>query len=520
MRISFSFLLAACLVCTTGAAVEPDSQSPAPNIVLIVADDMGYSDIGCYGGEIQTPHLDRLAAEGLRFRRFYNNNMCVPTRAALLTSIQPDLSLKKYPTGRRINDRCVTIAEVLKQAGYSTWMSGKWHLCPVGDRSGYPLQQGFDRFFGTILGAGSFFAPASLTRGNEPADEETKAKEFYYTDAVSENAVRFVREASRQEKPFFLYVAYTAPHWPLQAFPEDVAKYKGVYDVGWDVLRKRRHERMKELGVVDPDWPLSPRHPQVPAWEKVENKDWQVRRMEVYAAQIDRMDRGIGRIVDALTAAGRLENTLLMFLSDNGGCHVEYAPTRKGAFLPETTRDGRPLRPGNRPGLMPGPEDTFQSYGYGWANLSNTPFRLYKKFCHEGGIRTPLIVHWPRRMRRGGRITGQVGHVLDILPTCLEAAGVQRPQTFQGQKLLPVEGRSLLPAFHGQEQPQRTLYFQWAQGRAVRAGDWKLVAEKGQPWELYNVLSDGTELQDLSERMPNRRNELRGLFEQWEQRSE
>ena len=513
MRVVALSILAASVL--TGAGAERPASADRPNVVLIMADDMGLSDVGCYGGEIETPALDRLAAGGLRFTRFYNNNMCVPTRAALLTGVYHTTSLRSG----HVNERCVTIAEALGAAGYATSMSGKWHLSKPKDRAQWPPQRGFDRFFGTIHGAGSFFAPASLMRDNENAEEEFKKPGFYYTRAISDNAVRFIDEAPK-EKPLFLYVAYTAPHWPLHALEEDVAKVKGKYAAGWDEMRARRHKRMKELGIVDPDWPLSPRHPDVPAWKDEPNKKWQERRMEVYAAQIDRMDRGIGRVVDALKRAGRFENTLLMFLIDNGGCHVEYRKNRKGPYLPAKTRDGRPVRPGNIAGLMPGPEDTYQSYGYGWANASNTPFRLFKQFCHEGGIRTPLIVHWPGKIPQPGKVVHDVGHVIDVLPTCLDAAGADYPGTFKKRKIHPVDGKSLLPVFKGgTRKAHPTLFWHWAHGRAVRQGDTKLVRVDKKAWELYEMGGDGTELKDLSDGLSGKAKELQGLWEAWSKRT-
>lgn len=492
------------------------SEDARPNIVMIMADDMGYSDLGAYGGEIDTPALDKLAMNGLRFTRYYTNNMCVPTRASLMTGTYPPIALDDNNTLRR---ECVTVAELLRWSGYSTSMSGKWHLSKPDDLDGLPLQRGFDRFFGTIIGAGSFFAPASLMRDNDNAEQEFQREDFYYTDAITDNAVAYIEEAGARNNPFFLYVAYTAAHWPLHAFEQDISKYEGAYAKGWDELRAERHERMKKLGVINPDWPLSPRHPDVPAWEKAPDKEWFQRRMEVYAAQVDRMDRGVARIVKAIEATGQFDNTLVVFQVDNGGCHVEYTPDRKGDYLPEVTRDGRPMRPGNLPEIMPGPEDTYQSYGYGWANASNTPFRLFKLHDHEGGIMTPLIVHWPAVVQEGGRITEQVAHVIDLMPTFLDAAGVSHPRAFNGQRVARLDGKSLLPVIEGEErQAHGALFWKWSRGRAVRRDGWKLVGLRNQPWELYDIEADGTEVNDLAEEMPRKVEELEKLWNAWDAR--
>ena len=489
------------------------SGTKRPNIIMIMSDDMGYSDLGCYGGEIETPHLDRLAAEGLRFTRYYTNNMCVPTRASLMSGCYTTKSLGPQSA---ISADVVTVAEALGQAGYSTYMSGKWHLANDDKHESLPRQRGFDRFFGTTLGACSFWAPASLMLDNDPAEHLYQDPDFYYTNAITDYALEFMQEGLNQDRPFFLYVAYTAAHWPLHAFPEDIASYKGRYANGWDALRLERHARAKELGTVNPDWPLSSRNPEVPAWDDEPHQDWQQRRMEVYAAQVTSMDRGIGRLLDQLDASGEADNTLVVFQVDNGGCHVEYATDRKGPYLPERTRDGRPVVPGNVPDVMPGPEDTYQSYGYGWANASNTPFRLYKQHDHEGGINVPLIARWPKEIADAGGITNQLAHVIDLMPTFLDAASVEQPTEVQGRAIHAVDGRSLLPVLQGgTREPPNALYWQWSRGKAVRQGRWKLVAVRNGPWELYDIESDGTELRNLADAQPERVAELERLWEAW-----
>ncbi|MFW6107055.1 MAG: arylsulfatase [bacterium] len=488
-------------------AAAPQAAQP-PDIVIVIADDVGYSDFGCYGGEIETPHIDRLAAGGLRFTQFHTENMCAPSRATLLTG-------RYWIRGFSSGDN-VTIPEALAAAGYRRCMAGKWHN--TNDRGGpeAPLRRGFQRFFGTPIGCGSYFAPLRLTRDGRPAEDEWKADEdFYYTDAISDNAVAYI-EATQANTPLFLYVAYTAAHWPLHALPEDIAKYRGKYACGWDELRRRRLARMRKLGVVKPTAPLSPRHSKVPAWDDEPHKAWQQRRMEAYAAQIDRMDQGIGRIVAALERTGRLANTLVMLTVDNGACHVEYGANRKGPFLNTKTRDGRPLKVGNDPRVMPGPEDTWQSYGYGWANASNTPLRLFKQYDHEGGTRVPLVVHWPKVIPRGGEVTGQVAHVIDLLPTCLDAAGVEYPETYGGRPVAPADGKSLVPVFRGQgREGHQALFWKFAHGRAVREGKWKLVKMDAKPWELYDLDADPVEVNNLADSMPQTVEHLAKLWERW-----
>jgi arylsulfatase len=486
----------------------PDA-SELPNIVIIIADDIGYADFGCYGGEIPTPNIDKIAAKGIRFTHYYTENMCAPSRAALLTG---QYHIRGYSQGNNI-----TIPEALATAGYLNYAVGKWHNTgeKIQDRHA-PLKRGFNRFFGTPQGASSFFAPLTLSRDGNPAEEEWENEDFYYTDAISDNAVSYVKDTPK-DKPLFLYTAYTAAHWPLHARSEDIERHQGRYAMGWDTLRKERLERMKQLGIVQANTPLSIRDAQVPAWEDVFHKEWEQRRMEVYAAQIEVMDQGIGRILEALEKSGRLKNTLVMMLVDNGGCHVEYAPDRTGPFLNATTRDGKPIRPGNLHEIMPGPEDTWQSCGRGWANASNTPFRLFKQYDHEGGIRVPLIVQWPQWIKNGGQITQQTAHVIDLLPTVLDAAGIEYPNTYQGRSIDAPDGKSMLPIFRGEEHPiHDVLFWQHAQGAAVRQANWKLVKTKNNPWELYNLSNDPIEMHDLAKKYPERVVALRLLWENWQ----
>jgi arylsulfatase A-like enzyme len=505
MKLSTPF---AVLLLINMFGIGSGAERQAPDIVIFIADDIGYSDFGCYGGEIDTPHIDRLASGGLRFSDYYTENMCAPTRATLLTG--------RYQIRGFSEPNNVTIPEALSTAGYRSCMSGKWHCTDDPSLRSTPMDRGFDRFFGTPIGCGSFFAPLKLTRDGRPAEHEwQKDEDFYYTDAISDNAVRYI-EDTPTDTPLFLYVAYTAAHWPLHARPDDITKYEGKYAMGWDRLRRQRLARMKELGVIDTDVELSPRHNNVPVWEDEPHQAWQQRRMEVYAAQIDQMDVGIGRVLDALETARRMENALVMLTIDNGGCHVEYGTERTGDFLNQETRDGRPMVVGNRPDVMPGSEETWQSYGYGWANASNTPFRLFKQFNHQGGIRVPLIAHWPEVIRKGGKVTDQTAHVIDLLPTALDAAGVAYPKEYGNREVAPADGKSLMPVFRGQQRsPHETLYWKFAHGRAVRQGRWKLVATDRNPWELYDIEADPIEIHDLAEKMPAKAAELARLWDDW-----
>ncbi len=536
------FLFTICLLSIAGMT----SAADRPNIIVILSDDMGYSDIGCYGGEIETPTLDGLAENGLRFTQFYNTGRCCPTRASLLTGLYPHQAGVGHMMNDRgtdgyrgnLNKRCRTIAEALKPAGYATYGVGKWHVTlhtdPEGPKHNWPLQRGFDRFYGTITGAGSFFDPGTLTRDNTMispfADSEYQPEEYYYTDAISDHAVRYINEHSQidgKRSPFFMYVAYTAAHWPMHALPEDIAKYKGRFGQGYEAYRQARLKRLRELGLIDKSWEMSPT---VGNWEKVKHSEWEQRCMEVYAAMIDRMDQGIGQIVNTLKEQGQLANTLIFFMQDNGGCQEGVG--RKGdhkrpvaASLPKIAQDairldvipkqnraGVPTLQG--PHIMPGPEDTYIAYGIDWANVSNTPFREYKHFVHEGGISTPLIAHWPKGIARRGELEHQPGHLIDIMATCVDVANADYPSKHDGQDIKPLEGVSLRPSFQGEKisRPE-PLFWEHEGNRAIRDGNWKLVAKKNRDWELYDLSKDRTELHDLSGGHPDL---VQKLADQWE----
>jgi arylsulfatase A-like enzyme len=512
---------------TSGPEHAEDNR---PNILLIVADDLGFSDLGAYGGEIRTPAVDGLAADGLRFTQFYNTARCSPSRASMLTGLHPHqtgigiLTNDDRPTGYpgSLNENCSTMAEILGDNGYATFLAGKWHLSSDmwNPNPSWPTRRGFRGFYGTLTGCGSFFWPGTLMRGERPAEHEPLGRDYYYTDAISGEAAKFLRRHALEpgEQPFFLYVAYTAPHWPLHAPEEDTERYAGAFEAGWDVLREERMKRLVESGLISADTRLSERDPTQPAWSAEPHQGWQQRRMEVYAAQVDRMDRGIGLILDTLRETGALDNTLILVLSDNGASAEDLPKGRVEEFrrrsdiLRVTTRDGRPVHIGNSPSVMPGAEDTYASYGQAWANLSNTPFRYYKRWVHEGGIATPLIVSWPD----GGLEPGIVRdpfQLVDILPTVLDATGAWYPGVRGHDQ--PLEGRSMLPAMRGEAVTEANLYWEHTGNCALRRGGWKLVRAYPGEWELYDMITDRAETFDLAGEHPDVVAELSAAYDDW-----
>jgi arylsulfatase len=519
--------IAAIALAAMFAATGPCAAADKPDIVVILADDMGYSDLGCFGSETPTPVLDGLAAGGLRFTRFHNAARCCPTRASLLTGLYPHqagLGLMVDDSGLpgyrgRLADHCVTVAEVLRSAGYQTFMTGKWHLTPnpynvkgknTQDRDTWPLQRGFDRFYGTLAGGGNYFSPVSLMRDNEPLDPPEKDGNYYFTDVISDKAAGYIREA-KDGQPLFLYLAYTAPHWPLHAPEEEIEKHIETYRSGWDVMRERRHKRMIAEGILPEDCPLSGRGEGIPPWEDAPHKEWEIRRMATHAAMISLMDQGIGRVMDSLRETGRFDNTLVMFLSDNGASR-EIIKDKQG-------RHGSFARGGTNPAIMPGPADTYASFGPAWANASNTPFRFYKIDTYEGGTATPLVVHWPKGITTRGGLRHQPGHVIDLMPTLVEVSGVAYPKQRKSVEVLPMQGLSLVPAFRDDPLPERPLFFEHMGNRAVRQGKWTLVAGHGKPWKLHEVSVDRTETRDLAGEQPEKAAELKALYQEWAERS-
>ena len=499
---------------STPAPVEDVSEKP--NVILIMVDDMGYSDVGCYGGEIETPNIDRLADEGVRFTQFYNCARCIPTRASLLTGLYPQ-QVKTTGEGRsRAMQNCVTLAEVLKSAGYRTLMTGKWHNPET------PVARGFDRYYGLVSGCCNYFNPGLKRPGeNEPGrkrpgeqrpwaiDDQIiqpytpEDKNFYTTDAFTDQALEYLDQYGQEDRPFFLYLPYTAPHFPIQAWPEDIAKYRGKYKIGWDVIRERRYERMLEMGLLDSRWALSQRDPRAPAWEDAEDKDGWDLKMAVYAAMIDRVDQNIGRLLQKLYQLGKEDNTLVLFLSDNGAC----------------SEDARGF-PSKETDIPPGPMESYRTVDLPWANASDTPFRKFKLWTHEGGIATPLIARWPKVIEERGTLTRQVGHVMDIMPTLCEIAGASYPETYNDQTVLPVEGKSLLPVLVGEEREGHdVIYWEDLGNRAVRQGKWKIVAAKGESWELYDLEEDRSETTNLAGQFPDKVERMAGMWDDWAERT-
>jgi arylsulfatase A-like enzyme len=457
-----------------------------PNIVLIMADDLGFADLGCYGSEIETPNLDALAANGLRFTQFYNTAKCHSSRVSLLTGLYCDQA------GSASLSRGATIAEALNPAGYFTAMTGKWHL------SKQPTDFGFQRYWGHLSGATNFFTGDDSFRLNGeawPVPKTHKGRPFYTTHAITDFALDFMDEAVAAEKPFFLYVAYNAPHYPLHAPEADVRKYDGRYDAGWDVLRAARYKRQVASGLLPEKWALSPRPDSIPAWDSLSDKErqWEADRMEVFAAMVDVMDRNIGRLVSRLREKNILDNTLFMFCADNGACPFERT---RGATL-------KPWDP-----------KSYWTYDASWAHMGNTPFRLYKQNQHEGGISSPMIAHWPAGLKtKPGSITRQSGHLIDFMATCLDLADATYPTTQGDRQIDPLQGKSLLPIFEGKTRPEHdSLYFHFGTDRALRQGPWKLVSAKLGRWELYNLDDDRSELHDLAAAQPER---LQAMAKEW-----
>ena len=516
-----SFLSTVSLLLCLGWPSDRAVADERPNILLILCDDLGYSDLGCYGGEIRTPHLDQLAAEGMRFSQFYNCAVCVTTRSALLTGLYPRQG--KPP---RLRTNMLTLGEAMRQAGYETSLTGKWHLGSESPRR--PIDRGFGEFYGLLDGCCNFFNPATQDpvfynggRFRSFAHNDRRITEFpegyYTTDAFSDHAIKMIRRYANGNKPFFVHLCYTAPHFPLHALAADIDRYRGTYDAGYQAMREQRHRRQRELGLFAKTPKLSPPEDKkgdyrydydVPKWETLpsaERKREQA-RMETYAAMVDRMDRGIGRVLSALEDSGAADDTVIMFLSDNGGCASWPRPESEPGF--QEYNRGIPV--GDRRGYE------FVGKGWGWAQ--NAPFRQFKTWCYEGGIATPMIVRWPATVA-SGTITHQVGHIIDLMPTLLELAESEYPTEYNGNTLLPVEGRSLVSIFQGQQrQGHNSLSWELYGNRAIRQGDWKLVwgaSEKN--WELYDLGTDGSETHNLATQFPKRVTAMARDWAEWAQ---
>lgn len=544
MQLGMRFLILPMLIWGS-SSVDAISQEP-PNIVVILADDLGYSDLGCYGGEIDTPNIDALASGGVKLTQVYNSARCCPSRASLMTGLYPtqagigDFTTLKPSSSRgpgylgRLNDNCATIAEVLKPAGYGCYYVGKWHMHSA---SG-PIRRGFDEFYGYTQDHSHDQYDADyyirLPEGRHK-ENDPDADKFYVTDVFNDYAIEFIKQGQKTGKPWCLFLGHSSPHFPVQAPPERADKYESTYLRGWDVLREERFKRMQQIGLIDGDhWKLSPREivpvdndliansfpgQQNPAWDTLtpDRQHDLARRMAVFAAMVEGVDHGVGQITKHLKDTNELDNTLIVFLSDNGACY-EWGPfgfDGKSRLGTTTLRTGEAVR-------EIGGRGTHQSYGSAWANLGNTPFRMYKHFTHEGGISTPFIAHWPAGIGERSGWVRDPAHMMDILPTVMDAAGATYPQNLRGNKITPLEGTSLLPAMRGVSTPSRSIGFDHQAAHALRDGDWKIVYSKRMPtelkWELYNLRDDRCELNDMSAEQPERLESMISSWEDWARR--
>ncbi|MEO6523384.1 MAG: arylsulfatase [Mucilaginibacter sp.] len=506
---------------TSAQSKKTSITAKRPNIIIILADDMGYSDIGCFGSDTQTPNIDAMAKGGLRMTQFYNASRCCPTRASLLTGLyQHQVGVGDMMNTRAeaayqgyLNQNCVTIAEALKLGGYNTLMAGKWHVGQAPEH--WPVKRGFDHYFGLIDGASSYFTPTMPYRPKQKLTIALDDKEFtpgpnwYSTDEYGKYAVKFIEQNQKTTKPFFLYMAFTSPHWPVQALPQDIAKYKGKYMKGWDKLREERLARQKALGILPQNTQLSPRDKSIPEWNSLtpEEKERFDTKMAVYAAMVDRMDQNIGKIRARLKQLHQDKNTIIMFLSDNGASSESI----KGpGFTPEV------LAANNKPASDPTSFTAYETWG---ANVSNTPFKLYKHWEYEGGTATPFIAYYPGKIK-AGVLNSKPAHITDLMATCLDYAGVAYPKTYHGNTITPTEGISLKPLFTGHKWNSIPLFFEHEGNRAVRVGDWKLVSQKNEnKWELYNIATDRAEQNDLSAQNPDKVKQLEALYNQWATRA-
>ncbi|WPU91905.1 arylsulfatase [Mucilaginibacter sabulilitoris] len=539
-------LLIGCLFMFFKKPVNNNPKDSRPSIVIIMADDLGFSDIGCYGSEIHTPNIDYLAAHGLRYTRFYNTSRCCPTRASLLTGLYNQRAGIGNMTDQEdepgylghLSENSVTIAEVLKSAGYHTAMSGKWHVSnTIGQKDAkeqlkwlnhqayydtfsplaqYPTSRGFEKFFGTIWGVIDYFDPFSLVSGTTPI--RNVPKNYYHTDAINDTAAAYIKQFSKEDKPFFLYVAENAPHWPLMALPEDIAKYKDTYKVGWDSIRARRYNKQVKAGLIDPiKTPLSPRWGDNLRWEDNPDKDWDAAAMAVHAAMIDRMDQGIGRIIKALKETGRLDNTLIVFLSDNGASNENCTAYGPGFDRPDQTRTGEKIVYDLKKQVISGKETSYASIGQRWANVANTPYRYWKAESFEGGIHTPMIAFWPEGITvKGGSLSNQLGHVKDFMATFVAVAKAKYPTQYKGLAVIPTQGQSLAGSFKGHITTDEPLFNEHFGARYVRYQDWKLVSlAKDTTWNLFHIADDETETKEVSAKYPDRVKQMAFMWHQW-----
>jgi len=509
-RRDFIKLMSVSIISVQGCsgAVSISGRAKRPNILLIMSDDMGFSDLGCYGGEVETPNLDGLAMNGLRFTEFHGTGRCWPSRATLMSG--------RYSNKLTANQ--VTIPEVLKTAGYQTGMVGKWHLSRTPSEKNAPVNRGFDSYYGSLVG-GSYWMPPNLSRDSKLVEPD--GDDYYYTEKLGEEAIKQIYNFAKSDKPFFQYIAFNCPHWPLHAREEVIQKYIDRYKDGWFELRKKRYKRMQEIGLIDKKrWPLPEPEPIVEDWDKVDHKDWRIRNMAVYAAMIDHMDQEMARIIAALKDTGRFEDTLIIFTNDNGACsehlHGDGWNTANNV-LEWAKENGKTISVGDEKDVPTGGPLTYHSVGHNWANAQNTPLRRYKANVHEGGACVPCIMHWPKGLKQpAGSVTRQRGHMVDIMSTCIELAGASYPKTFNGSSILDNEGTSLVPVIKGKKKdPDRAYYFNHQGTHAIIKGDWKIVREKrgDNKWHLYNVTREKTEITDYAQRMPEKVKELEVLWD-------
>ncbi|WP_086594433.1 arylsulfatase [Hymenobacter crusticola] len=554
-RFSFravaAFLGFVAVVSTSALTLVPSKETKRPNIIIVMADDLGYSDLGCYGGEISTPNLDQLAQGGLRFNACYNAGRCCPTRASLLTGLYPHqagigkMTFNEGAPGYvgSLNEHTVTIAEALRSAGYQTGMVGKWHISETVERKDkaeqlkwlahqqefgdfadlktYPTARGFDKFYGSIWGVVDYFDPFSLVYGNKPV--KTVPKDFYYTNALGDSAVAFVNQFTKSQKPFFMYVAYTAPHWPVQALPEDIKKYENMYKDGWQALRQQRYQRLLDLKLFDAATTPLPEF-MFPAkdWATNPNRQWDAHAMAVHAAMVDRMDQNIGHLIAELKRTKQLDNTIILFMSDNGASPEDPTEFGPGFDRAGSTRTGQTVAFPKQKEVLPNGELVHAGIGEVWAHSLNTPFRYYKAKQHEGGITTPLIVHWPQGVQQPGRIVREPLHVIDMMNTCLALAKAPYPSTYQGRSITPSPGKSFVPLLTSAKAPTQRLhpelFWEHFGAAAFRQQDWKIVRLNAQaPWELYDLRNNRSETKNLASQQPER---VQAMSQRWQQLAE
>jgi len=552
MKIKNTIFPLAALAVQTGLSDCCSEKLERPNIIVILADDMGYSDLGCYGGEVQTPNLNQLAQNGLRFSQFYNAGRSCPTRAALLTGLYPhqagigrmtfDQGLPGYRGTMTRNG--VTIPEVLRTVGYQTGMIGKWHVAETPLREdqrqwlahqvqhdtfapleNYPTQRGFDYFYGTIYGVVNYFDPFSLVYGEEPVPSVPEG--YYSTIALTDSAVACVNRYAKSDDPFFMYLSYHAPHWPLHALPEDIKKYEDVYKAGWETIRNQRYERMKKLGLFNTSGEFLSERQFNDAWKDNPDGEWDARAMAVHAAMVDRMDQEIGKLLRTLEKNGQLDNTLILFLSDNG-CSAEncqnFSPGDNDR--PAEMRNGEPIIYPKNKEVLPGTENVFASVGPKWANVANTPFRFWKSIMYEGGICTPAIAYWHKGLKiKKGSIIADPVHVMDIMATCLELSGAAYPETYKGNDIIPMSGKSFASVFNTGKRDLRhdIIGFEHFREKALVTDDgWKIVQRPRDgewDWELYNLKTDRTEMHNVAEQNPEKLKEMIMQFKEWSEKT-